>query len=77
MSTTDEIITESFRLIRAQERVGAMLGPVELLSDQIDRVLEFYPELAPEMHAARTRLSESLEHIRSALDVLQAKVDVL
>jgi ElaB/YqjD/DUF883 family membrane-anchored ribosome-binding protein len=78
MSTTvEEMILEGIRLTRAQERVGSLLSALQQQADMIDEVLEIAPDLAPEMNAMRSRISESCDHMRSALQTIQAKMDLL
>jgi hypothetical protein len=76
-STMEDAVNEGIRLIRTQERVAALIYPMEMEMKQIDELLDDAPELAPEMNALRGRLSESCEHLRASLHVLQAKVDLL
>ncbi len=73
----EQIVSESIRIVRAQERVGALLRPMEQMDEMIDEILKDAPELAPELNEVRGRLSDSCGHIHSALEVLQAKVDLL
>ncbi len=76
-SRMEEIVSESVRIVRAQERVGALLRPMEQMDEMIDDILKGAPELAPELNEIRGRLSESCDHLRSALEVIQAKIDLL
>jgi hypothetical protein len=78
MSTmTEEILAEGIRLARAQERVGSILHALEQQSDMIDSVLKVAPDLAPEMNAMRGRISESCDHLKAALETIEAKVDLI
>lgn len=77
MDATDQIVSESFRIVRAQERLSALLRPLGQLTDMIDAVLEEMPELAPEMNEIRGRIVEVCDHLRSSAAVIQAKVDLL
>ncbi len=77
MSAMEEIVGESIRIVRAQERVGALLRPMEQMDEMIDDILKGAPELAPELNAMRERLSQSCDHLRAALEVIQAKIDLL
>ncbi len=76
MPATD-IVTESFRLVRAQERVGALLFSLEQQDQMIDGIISLAPELAPELNEMRGRMSETCDHIRAALNVIEAKVELL
>ncbi len=73
----EQIVTESVRIVRAQERVGALLIPMEQMDEMIAGVLEIAPELAPELNEVRGRLSDSCGHLKAALEVIQAKIDLL
>ena len=77
MSVIEETISEAIRIVRAQERLASLLATLELQSTQMEGVLEQAPELGPEMAEIFTRLSETCEHLRSATNVLQAKVELL
>ncbi len=79
MGTNDleVIVSESVRIVRAQERVGALLRPLEQMDEMIDEILVDAPELTPELNEIRGRLSESCGHLKSALEVIQAKIDLL
>lgn len=74
---TEEIIFEAIRLTRAQERVGALLQPLKQVADALDEVEEVAPDLGPELNAVRERTKESLEHLLSALQVIQTKVEMI
>ncbi len=73
----EQIVEESIRIVRTQERVGALIRPMEQMDEMIDDILVRAPELAPELNALRARLSESCSHLKSALEVIQAKIDLL
>jgi len=77
MSSVEDVVSESIRLVRAQERLSMLLPPIKQMDEQIDEVLKICPELIPELTAVRSRMSESLGHLTAALGVLQAKVDLL
>jgi hypothetical protein len=77
MTTIEHAVEEGVRIVRAQERLAAMLRPMEYELALIDEVLEVAPELAPEMAAVSGRLSETLDHLRAAVKVLQAKVELI
>jgi hypothetical protein len=51
--------------------------PMDMQMKQIDEILADAPELEPEMNELYGRLSESCDHLRASLAVLQAKVDLL
>jgi hypothetical protein len=76
-TTVEEILREGIRLARTQERLFALLAPMEMQAAQIDVILKDAPELGPEMNAVRARLGESVDHLRSASMVLEAKVELL
>ncbi len=73
----DKIVSESIRIVRAQERVGALIRPLEQMDEMIDQILVNAPELAPELNEVRGRLSECCGHLSAALEVIQAKIDLL
>jgi hypothetical protein len=74
--TTDDVVREGIRIVRAQERLAAMLRPMEMQFEQINEILEDAPELGPELNEVLLRLGEIAGHLRSACAVLQAKVDL-
>lgn len=73
----EEMVAESIRIVRAQERVCALLMPLKQMGEQIDDILKIAPELGPELNAVRGRISECCSHMTSALGVIQAKIDLL
>ncbi len=75
--TMEEIIPEAIRIVRAQERVGALLRPLEQMDEMIDATLAIAPELLPELNEVRGRLADSCAHLTAALEVIQAKIDLL
>jgi hypothetical protein len=77
MSVMEEAIGEGLRLVRASERLGALIRPMEMQLEMIDEILEVAPELAPEMVAVCGRLSESRVHLRAAAVVIQEKVNLI
>ncbi len=76
-NTTEQIVSESIRIVRAQERVGALLRPLEQMDEMIDATLAIAPELVPELNEVRCRLADSCAHLTAALEVIQAKIDLL
>jgi hypothetical protein len=80
MTTMEDAMSamaEGFRLVRASERLGALIRPMEAQLEMIDEIIEVAPELGPEMSALCARLSESLDHLTAAAVVLDEKVKLI
>ncbi len=77
MNAMEEMVTESIRIVRTQERIGALLHPINMMDTMLVEILEDAPELHPELDAVRERLADTCSHISAALSVVQAKIDLL
>lgn len=77
MSTIEETVGETIRIVRTQERVAALLRPMQQMVDMIGEILADAPELEPELNEVRSRIADSCDHLRSASEVIQAKIDLL
>ncbi len=77
MNAIEDLAGESIRIARTQERVGAMMRPMEQMLEMVNEILADAPELGPEMGAVLARVSECCDHLSAALAVIQAKVDLL
>jgi len=74
---TEDIVAEGIRLARAQERVAALLPPLKQVAEALDEIEDIAPDLSPELNAVRQRTKDSLDHLLSALAVIQAKVELI
>jgi hypothetical protein len=71
------IVVDGMRLIKASERLGAMMEPLTCVVKMAENVREVAPELGPELDALEARMFEVIEHLGAAVDVLGAKAELL
>lgn len=71
------IASDGLRLVRASERVGAIMAPLSCLANMMSDILEIAPELDPEIRAAQDNMIQAAEHLSAAAGVLNAKAELL
>jgi len=71
------IAVDGINLIRATERITAIMEPLSCVANMMGEVLEIVPELDPEIRAAQESVLQAAEHLAAAAAVLNAKAGLL